>query len=149
MQLNDWQKTVARAYGGGDYAHFADAGEITNSERDSCGDTLFAFLMIELSDREDCDSLEEAIRRVRSARDQLDETLNVLGHDTAEPLSAPAQFDETVQRKSDHFEALLGILKILAASPTDLSFNLDFWRTRANAAIAKAEAILAGAPDPE
>jgi hypothetical protein len=78
MLLNDWQKTVARIYGGGDYAHFADAGEITDSELDLCGDTLFEFLMIELSDTEDCESLEEAIRRVRSARDQLDETFGAL-----------------------------------------------------------------------
>jgi hypothetical protein len=66
----------------------------------------------------------------------------------AEPLSGPAPFDQTVQRKSDHFETLLGILKMLAAPPADPSFDRDFWRARASDAITKAEAILAGAPDP-
>lgn len=78
MRLNKWQKAVARTYGDGDYAYFAEAGEISDSELDQCGDTLFAFLMLELSDAEDCDTLEEAIRRVESARRQLDEALRVL-----------------------------------------------------------------------
>ena len=49
-----------------------------------------------------------------------------------------------LQRKADHFETPLGILKLLAHAPDAL-----FWRQRAHAAIAKAEAILAGASDPE
>ena len=47
-----------------------------------------------------------------------------------------------LQRKADHYETLLGILKVLAHTP-----EAPFWRERADAAIAKAEAILAGAPD--
>jgi len=50
-----------------------------------------------------------------------------------------------LQRKANHSETLLGILKVLAhETPSDP----PFWRQRAFAAIAKAEAILAGAPDP-
>jgi hypothetical protein len=78
MLLNDWQKGVVRIYGGGDYAHFADEGAISYEQLDQCGDTLFEFLMIELSDAEDCDSLEEAVRRLESARRQLDEALGAL-----------------------------------------------------------------------
>ena len=66
------------------------------------------------------------------------------GEDTAYrvgALTVPSQFSETLQRKADHFEILLGILKLLADAP--------FWRQRSDSAIAKAEAILAGAPDPE
>jgi hypothetical protein len=60
----------------------------------------------------------------------------------------PSQCRETTQRKADHFEALLGMLKVLAHAPDVTAPDTAFWRPRAEAAIAKAEAILAGAPDP-
>ena len=66
---------------------------------------------------------------------------------TAAPV--PSQFDETVQRKADHFETLLGILKVLAHPSNGTASDPPFWRQRTDAAIAKAEAILAGARDPE
>jgi hypothetical protein len=69
------------------------------------------------------------------------------GEDTAYRIAAlplPSQFGEMLQRKADHYETLLGILKVLAHAP-----EAPFWRERADAAIAKAEAILAGAPDAE
>lgn len=78
ITLNDWQKAIARTYGGGDYAEFADNGVMTALDLDACGDTLFRFLILELADSEGCDSLEEAIRRCGSARDQLDEAIAVL-----------------------------------------------------------------------
>jgi hypothetical protein len=58
------------------------------------------------------------------------------------PIASP--FGEMLQRKADHYETLLGILKVLARTP-----EAPFWRERAEAAIAKSEAILAGAPDAE
>lgn len=60
----------------------------------------------------------------------------------------PSQFEETIQRKANHFEALLGILEVLAHAPDVAARDSPSWRSRAEAAIAKAEAILAGAPDP-
>ena len=64
-------------------------------------------------------------------------------------LSIPAQFDEQVQRKAGHFEVLLGLLKLFGHA-SDTSPPADpFWWERLAAAIAKAEAILAGQPDPE
>lgn len=53
------------------------------------------------------------------------------------------------QRKADHFETLLGILKVLAHAPEAGISDPPYWRQRADAAINKAEAILAGARDPE
>ena len=73
------------------------------------------------------------------------------GDDAADQSAAapiPSQCKEMIQRKADHFEALLGILKILAHAPDVTAPDAPFWRPRADAAIAKAEAILAGAPDP-
>jgi hypothetical protein len=63
-------------------------------------------------------------------------------------FSVLSQFGETVQRKADHFETLLGVLKVLANPEGTLS-DLTFWRQRADAAISKAEAILAGQCDPD
>ncbi len=73
------------------------------------------------------------------------------GRDNAYRVTAlpiPSQFGETVQRKADHFETLLGILKVLAHAPDGAASDPPFWRERAHAAIVKAEAILAGARDP-
>ncbi len=67
-------------------------------------------------------------------------------HGPAAPI--PSHFQETMQRKADHFETLLGILKLLAHTPDATTAEAPFWRSRAEAAIAKAEAILASAPDP-
>jgi hypothetical protein len=78
MQLNDWQRAIARNYGDGDYVQFAIDGEISDVDLDQCGDTLFVFLMLELSDTEDSDSTEEAIRRIESARRQLDAAIGAL-----------------------------------------------------------------------
>ncbi|ESY71799.1 hypothetical protein X743_18900 [Mesorhizobium sp. LNHC252B00] len=67
----------------------------------------------------------------------------------APALAIPSQFGETLRRKADHFETLLGILKVLAHVPDLSAPKLPFWVPRAQSAIAKAEAILAGAPDPQ
>ena len=64
-------------------------------------------------------------------------------------LSIPAQFDEQIQRKGDHFEVLLGLLKVFAHAPDAGPPDALFWRERLDGAIAKAEAIFAGQPDPE
>jgi hypothetical protein len=69
------------------------------------------------------------------------------GEDTAYRIAAlpvPSQFGEMLQRKADHYETLLSILKVLAHTP-----EAPFWRERADTAIDKAETILAGAPDAE
>lgn len=64
-------------------------------------------------------------------------------------LPIPSHFGESLQRKAEHFEVLLGLLKIFAhASEGDPADDLTS-RRRADAAIAKAEAILAGARDPD
>ncbi len=75
MILNAWQKSVARTYSEGDFSHFADKGEMDDDDLAGCGDSLFRFLMTELSDREGCDRVETAIGRITWARNRLDETL--------------------------------------------------------------------------
>jgi hypothetical protein len=63
-------------------------------------------------------------------------------------LPVPSQFSEAIRRKADHFETLLGVLKILAHVEDLRAPDLPCWLPKAHAAIAKAEAIFAGAPDP-
>ena len=78
MILNAWQRAIARTYDAGDYGHLTEQDEVSREELAACGDTLFEFLIVELGDQEDCDSLEEAIRRVGRAREQLDNAIAVL-----------------------------------------------------------------------
>ncbi len=69
MILNDWQRAVRpKPMAGGDYAYLAKQAEVSHEELADCGDTLFEFLMIELSDQEDCEDQEEAVRRMAQAR---------------------------------------------------------------------------------
>jgi len=74
------------------------------------------------------------------------------GRDTAytgRALTVPSQFGEAVERKADHFEVLLGLLKVFAHPPDAGLPDPPFWRQRLDAAIAKADAILAGQSDPQ
>jgi hypothetical protein len=63
----------------------------------------------------------------------------------APALLIPSQFSEAIRRKADHFETLLGVLKILAHVENLSAPDLPYWLPKARAAIAKAEAILASA----
>jgi hypothetical protein len=86
-EFNAAQQVVLKNYGGGDYAErFNDMDDLGN-----VGDTLFLFLMRELADSEECDTLEEAQRRVdialgdlQAVRDALSEAEQV----EAETVSA-------------------------------------------------------------
>jgi hypothetical protein len=75
-----------------------------------------------------------------------------LGADAAysgDTVPVPSHFDETIQRKAAHFEVLFGLLKIVIADQVAQRRTDAYWLARANAAVAKAEAILAGARDPD
>lgn len=64
-------------------------------------------------------------------------------------LPVPSHFGERVTRKADHFEILLGRLKLLAQDRDLDAQERSYWIPRAHGAIAKGEAILAGARDPD
>ncbi|HVZ07904.1 hypothetical protein [Rhodopila sp.] len=75
-----------------------------------------------------------------------------LGADAAysgETVPTPSHFDEAIQRKAAHFEVLFGLLKIVVADQTAERRTDAYWLRRATAAIAKAEAIIEGARDPD
>lgn len=74
MALSAVQKTVVEAYDGGELV------DTVKSEADAatCGDSLLKFLLIELSEHEDCADYETAIQRVETAGRQLEEVANAL-----------------------------------------------------------------------
>jgi hypothetical protein len=111
----------------------------------------------------EADTLDEACRLAIEDDDWSDEKSDVdnsgetyvsgvwQGADAAyrgRALPIPSQFSEATRRKADHFETLLGVLKILAHVENLGAPDLPYWRPKAQAAIAKAEAILSSAPDP-
>jgi hypothetical protein len=64
-------------------------------------------------------------------------------------VTVPSHFDETIQRKAAHFEVLFGLLKIVVADQTAQRRTDAYWLARATATIAKADAIIDGARDPD
>ena len=66
---------------------------------------------------------------------------------TAELL--PSQFTEAVQRKADHFDELLAVLRLPARKMGLSVVEFERWLPQALAAVAKAAAILGDRPDPE
>jgi hypothetical protein len=67
---------------------------------------------------------------------------------SVEVLAVPSEFSETNQCKADHFEILLGLLKVMAQDGSLDEEERSYWLPRTRAAIARAEAILAAARDP-
>lgn len=69
--LNRFQAAAAKSYALGDYAYLIDPDHTVDLAvaiaANQFGDTLFNFLMIELSADEDCEDLDTAKRRVDSA----------------------------------------------------------------------------------
>ncbi|SFC82693.1 hypothetical protein SAMN05428997_11241 [Bosea sp. CRIB-10] len=68
---------------------------------------------------------------------------------SAPSLTVPAHFGETIQRKARHFETLLGLLKMMMVDIRAGSTPSSEWVSRAAWAVARGEAILAGAKDPK
>ena len=63
MPFDPYQKIVLDSYG----EHVVE----TPDDIEECGDTLLKFLLVELSEAEDCTSNEVAIARIDSAISQL------------------------------------------------------------------------------
>lgn len=68
--MNEYQRAVALSYGGGTFSWLTESNK-WRRDLDHCGDTLFQFLMIELSTKEGCQSWDDAWVRIRYAQDDL------------------------------------------------------------------------------
>lgn len=74
------------------------------------------------------------------------------GDDTAhrgDPVFVPSHFDETQQRKADHFTELVEQLAYVARPMGISQVDFERWLPRAQAAVAKAKAIIEGRRDPD
>lgn len=69
-RMTFFQITAAKLYKDGKYAHLIHAPDWP-ALLPSLGDTLFAFIMLELSAHEGCSTLASARRRLTSAAQQL------------------------------------------------------------------------------
>lgn len=71
--VNETQAAVLRSYDEGEFAHLLDESTPAAFQGGvgGCGDGLLRFLMAELAESEGVDSIEEGLRRVNAAVDQL------------------------------------------------------------------------------
>lgn len=76
--LNSFQQLCAQSYSGGDFAHIESIADARET-----GDTLFAFLIIELAESEGCDTHEEAIRRLKMAISDIQHVIGTVDQKTA------------------------------------------------------------------
>lgn len=87
------QILVINSYQEGEFSYMAEpeACELNGSSpeqvrqalMDECGDGLLRFLLVELSKSEDCNSLDEAVRRIDKACDQLREVAQAIEAESA------------------------------------------------------------------
>ena len=71
--INDSQAQALASYCGGEFRHMLDerTAAAFDSSVENCGDGLLKFILRELSETEGVDGLEEGLRRISSAVDQL------------------------------------------------------------------------------
>ncbi|MGQ4274129.1 hypothetical protein [Terrihabitans sp. B22-R8] len=68
---------------------------------------------------------------------------------SAPPVLIPSHFEESIQRRARQFEVLHGLLKMLLDDVRAGRPSSDEWIERAASAVARGDAILADARDPE
>lgn len=80
--LNAAQVAILGVYGNGDFAYLKDCSTRDDyvSQMHDCGDGLLRFLMVELDSKEDCNDLEEASSRIRSAIEDLEGVLESINN---------------------------------------------------------------------
>ena len=107
--LTPWQRRALQAYDLGEFRYLAEA-KSAKSLHDGlrgCGDSLLRFIVAELSHREDCTSFQEAVRRMTTARNQLNELIE----DLQETADTP---DATDRPYTVHW-----LIELDASSPLD------------------------------
>lgn len=71
--INSFQRIALTVYADGDFDYLK-----TYDYKDEYGDSLLSFVLAELSDNEDCESLAMAIDRIQSGIDDLQAVLAAL-----------------------------------------------------------------------
>jgi len=74
---NEIQQSILKAYQNGEFAYLCEPNA-TEKDLEKCGDGLLRFVIIEVSDSEDCDSAKEAYKRISRAADDLCDVLKII-----------------------------------------------------------------------
>jgi hypothetical protein len=75
--MNPWQKLCCEVYGGGQFKEVAKIKD-WRAHLDELGDGLFKFLIIELSDREDCNGWDDAFDRLCGAMSDINDIMQAM-----------------------------------------------------------------------
>lgn len=74
---NEIQQKILKEYQNGEFAHLC-APDATEEDLADCGDGLLVFVIHEVADSEDCDSVGEAYGRISRAADDLYKILEII-----------------------------------------------------------------------
>lgn len=72
LTFNQYQRTAAENYAGGDFAWILDHPD-WRAKVEDCGDTFFTFLMLEFSDLEYPTDKPDALKRLQRVADDVEE----------------------------------------------------------------------------
>ncbi|MBN3760875.1 hypothetical protein [Burkholderia sp. Ac-20365] len=80
LMLNPCQVGILDLYRGGEFKHLAQSKTVAEFRLAlaQCGDGILRYLMVELSDNEDCYSLGEALSRVSSSIGSMQQVMTIL-----------------------------------------------------------------------
>lgn len=106
MILNAFQKAVLEDYSDGDFSYLIEDGAIANVR--DLGDSLLSFMLIELSTQEGCTTIDDAVSRLNSGRDDIDvalEAMEKLAEAIAEKLEVRSRIEQGANTGSDVIRA--------------------------------------------
>lgn len=75
--LNQYQRTAAENYAGGDFAWILDHPD-WHTKIEDCGDTFFTFLMLEFSDLEYPTDKPDALKRLQRVADDVEQLYDII-----------------------------------------------------------------------
>lgn len=78
MKLNEMQKAVLRDYADGQFAYLIDTDLTAWKHHEIFDDMLLIFILMELSDNEDCENVDMGTDRLTCAKDDIDVALQAL-----------------------------------------------------------------------
>jgi len=123
--VNKYQATLCDAFSHGDYAYLAQSKH-WRRDLEGLGDTLFKFLMTELSTGEGCEDEEEAVRRLQAVSSDV---LNVVGAIEALPAVPEDKYvyaNPCAVPIDRHKAVFLAALKALSVKAVEVRYHGKF-----------------------
>lgn len=74
---NPIQERILKGYQDGEFANLCEP-DATAEDLENCGDGLLVFVIHEVADSEDCDSVKEAYTRISRAENDLCDILKII-----------------------------------------------------------------------